>query len=170
MHFRLFILPRTMRHVISLSPVRQVLSLSLPPLYGPFLLPCQGCGLPCLGSLLYVLQLQMSGTADQSKKCKKCTNCRVKILKIIYLHVYYWFCEHDYDNPVNVTKKYQGAYTCTTLAYRQEYRHRVDNVIESSLREIIGRKNFALIKLNLNFCETTIYDNKVFLENLVAVH
>ena len=40
--------------------------------------------------------------------------------------------------------------------------------IESSLREIIGSKNFALINLSLNFCETTIYDNKVFLENLVA--
>ena len=48
--------------------------------------------------------------------------------------------------------------------------HRVDSVIESSLREIIGSKNFALINLSLNFCETTIYDNKVFLENLVAVH
>ena len=46
--------------------------------------------------------------------------------------------------------------------------HRVDSVIESSLREIIGSKNFALINLNLNFCETTIYD-KVFLENLVAI-
>ena len=50
------------------------------------------------------------------------------------------------------------------------YDHRVDSVIESSLREIIGRKNFALINLSLNFCETTIHDNKVFLENLVAVH
>ena len=47
--------------------------------------------------------------------------------------------------------------------------HRVDSVIESSLQEIIGSKNFALINLSLNFCETTIYD-KVFLENLVAVH
>ena len=35
--------------------------------------------------------------------------------------------------------------------------------MESSLREIIGIKNFALINLSLNFCETTIYD-KVFLE------
>ena len=51
-----------------------------------------------------------------------------------------------------------------------QYFHRVDSVIESSLREIIGSKNFALINLSLNFCETTIYDNKVFLENLVAVH
>ena len=49
-------------------------------------------------------------------------------------------------------------------------RHRVVNVIESSLRKIIGSKNFALINLSLNFCETTIYDKKVFLENLVAVH
>ena len=48
--------------------------------------------------------------------------------------------------------------------------HRVDSVIESSLREIIGSKNFALINLSIDFCETTIYDNKVFLENLVAVH
>ena len=37
------------------------------------------------------------------------------------------------------------------------------------MREIIGSKKFALINLSLNFCETTIYDNKVFLENLVAV-
>ena len=42
--------------------------------------------------------------------------------------------------------------------------HRVDSVIESSLREIIGSKNFALIK---KICETTIYENKVFHENLV---
>ena len=47
--------------------------------------------------------------------------------------------------------------------------HRVDSVIERSLREIIGSKNFALINLSLNFCDKTIYD-KVFLENLVAVH
>ena len=50
------------------------------------------------------------------------------------------------------------------------YRHRVDSVIESSLREIKGSKNFALINLSLNFCETTIYDNNVFLKILVAVH
>ena len=43
------------------------------------------------------------------------------------------------------------------------YDHRVDSVIESSLREIIGSKKFAVINLSLNFCETTIYDNKVFL-------
>ena len=53
--------------------------------------------------------------------------------------------------------------------YTGQY-HRVDSVIESSFREIIGSINFALINLNLNFCETTIYDNKVFLENLVEVH
>ena len=47
--------------------------------------------------------------------------------------------------------------------------HRVDNVIYSSLLEIIGSKNFALINLSLNFNETTIYD-KVFLENIVVVH
>ena len=47
--------------------------------------------------------------------------------------------------------------------------HRVDSVIDSSLREIIGSKNFELLDLSLNFCKTTIYD-KVFLENLVAVH
>ena len=47
----------------------------------------------------------------------------------------------------------------------------IGSVIESSLREIIGNKNFAYINLSLNFCETTIYyDNKVLLENLVAVH
>ena len=50
------------------------------------------------------------------------------------------------------------------------FNHRVDSVIESSLREILGSKNFALINLSFNFCEATIYDNKVFLENLVAVH
>ena len=38
-----------------------------------------------------------------------------------------------------------------------------------ALREIIGSKNYALINLSLNFYETTIYDKKVFLENLVAV-
>ena len=48
--------------------------------------------------------------------------------------------------------------------------HSVDSVIESSLSEIIGSKNFALINLSLNFCDTTIYDNKVFLENSVAAH
>ena len=48
--------------------------------------------------------------------------------------------------------------------------HRVDSVIESSLREIIGRKNFALIDLSLNVCETTIYDNKVFKKFIVAVN
>ena len=53
--------------------------------------------------------------------------------------------------------------------YRRSH-HRVDSVIESSLREIIGRKKIALINLSLNFCETTIYDNKVFLENIIAVH
>ena len=47
---------------------------------------------------------------------------------------------------------------------------RVDSLIESSLREIIGNKNFVFINLSLNFCETTINDNKVFLENLVTVH
>ena len=53
--------------------------------------------------------------------------------------------------------------------YPKRY-HRVDSVIESSLREITGSKKFALINLSLNFCETTIHDNKVLLENLVAVH
>ena len=55
---------------------------------------------------------------------------------------------------------YTGVWSC----------HRVDSVIESSLQEIIGSKNFVLIYLSLNFCEKTIYDNKAFLENLVAVH
>ena len=50
------------------------------------------------------------------------------------------------------------------------HQHRVDSVIESSFREIIGSsKNFVLINLGLNFCDTTIYDNKLFLENLVVV-
>ena len=35
--------------------------------------------------------------------------------------------------------------------------HRVDSVIESSLLEIIGIRNFAFINLSLNFCETAIY-------------
>ena len=48
--------------------------------------------------------------------------------------------------------------------------HRVVSVIESSLREIIGSKNFALINFSSNFCETTKYDISVFIENLVAVH
>ena len=52
---------------------------------------------------------------------------------------------------------------------RRSY-HRVDSVIESSFREIIGIKNFALINLSLNFCKTTKYDNKVFLKIFVAVH
>ena len=58
----------------------------------------------------------------------------------------------------------------TVHNYFSKYHHRVDSVIESSLREIIGNKDFALINLSLNFCETTAYDNKVFRENLVAVH
>ena len=49
------------------------------------------------------------------------------------------------------------------------FNHRIDSVIDS-LREIVGSKNFALINLSFNFCETTIYDNKAFIENLVAVH
>ena len=57
---------------------------------------------------------------------------------------------------------------CAAFLTECVYYHRVDSVLESSLREIIGSKNFALINLSLNFCETTIYD-KVFLENLVAV-
>ena len=36
--------------------------------------------------------------------------------------------------------------------------NRVDSVIESSLREIIVSKNFALVNLSLNFCQTTIND------------
>ena len=54
--------------------------------------------------------------------------------------------------------------------FEVEFYHRVDSIIESSLREIIGSNNFALINFRMNFCETAIYDNKVFLENLVAVH
>ena len=50
------------------------------------------------------------------------------------------------------------------------YYHRVDSVIESPWQEIVGSKNFALMNLTLNFCETTIYDNEVFLENSIVVH
>ena len=60
-------------------------------------------------------------------------------------------------------KTHPDVYSPTSL------HHRVDSVIESSFREMIGSKNFALINMSLNFCETTTYDNKVFLENLVAV-
>ena len=42
--------------------------------------------------------------------------------------------------------------------------------MDSSLREMLGSKNIAIINLNLNFCETTINDNKVILENLIKVH
>ena len=41
---------------------------------------------------------------------------------------------------------------------RESVHHRVDSVIESSLQEIIGSKNFALINLSWNFCETPKYD------------
>ena len=51
-----------------------------------------------------------------------------------------------------------------------EIYHREDSVIESPLREIIESKQLSLSNLSLNFCETAIYDDKVFLENLVAVH
>ena len=63
----------------------------------------------------------------------------------------------------------QGQLSTTCRGILSEVAHRVDSAIESSLREIIGSKNFALINLSLNFCETTIYD-KVFLENLAEVH
>ena len=66
--------------------------------------------------------------------------------------------------------KIQMAWLSSWPINWKPFNHRVDSVIESSLRKIIGSKNFALINLSLNFCETTIYDNKVFLENLVAVH
>ena len=56
------------------------------------------------------------------------------------------------------------------VARNSGFNQRVGSVMESSLREIRGSKNFALINMSLNFCETTIYDNKLFLENLVAVH
>ena len=39
---------------------------------------------------------------------------------------------------------------------------RVDSVIASLLREIIGSKNFPFINLSSNFCETTIHDKKIF--------
>ena len=42
--------------------------------------------------------------------------------------------------------------------------------MESSLREIVGRKNFALVNSSLNFRDTAADDNKVILENLDDVH
>ena len=59
------------------------------------------------------------------------------------------------------------SFSCTKKR-KKEVPYRVDGVIESSLLEIIGSKNFAFINLSLNICEKTIY-NKVFPENLVAV-
>ena len=47
--------------------------------------------------------------------------------------------------------------------------HIVNSVIESSLQEIIGRKNFALVNLSWNFTEVIIKANKVIRENLVTV-
>ena len=41
--------------------------------------------------------------------------------------------------------------------------------MESSLREIIGSKNLALINLSLD-CSETSRNDKVIQENLVAVH
>ena len=76
---------------------------------------------------------------------------------------------HTVNTKTMELSKLHGIYfSCFTKPYF-EYHHRVDSAIESSLREITGSKNFALINLRLNFCETTIYDNKVFIENLVAV-
>ena len=63
-----------------------------------------------------------------------------------------------------------GSTPLHSRPHARKMHHRVDSVIESSFREIIGSQNFALINLSLYFCETIIYDNKVFLENLVAVH
>ena len=75
--------------------------------------------------------------------------------------------------PAGVTLEVVGeptqSWSANHNATSRALRHIIDCVIESSLREIIGSKNFALINLSLNFSETTIYD-KVFLENLVAVH
>ena len=34
------------------------------------------------------------------------------------------------------------------------------------MRELLASKKKSLINLTLNFCETTKYDNKEFLENL----
>ena len=65
---------------------------------------------------------------------------------------------------------YGSAPAAGPVSLSWESEPRVDSVIVSSFREIIGSKNFALINLSLNVCERTMYDNKVFLENLVAVH
>ena len=50
----------------------------------------------------------------------------------------------------------------TYLEAKRRFSHRVDSVIESSVREIIGSKNFALNNLSINFCETRMYNNKYF--------
>ena len=76
---------------------------------------------------------------------------------------YNWLCT-IYPRHATV----QDTTGCAPYTLRSPLYHKVDSVIESSLWEIIGRKSFALINLSLNFCETTIYDNKVFLENLTT--
>ena len=76
------------------------------------------------------------------------------------------------STPQQYDGQYDGGTSFSSRMNRRvytKYGHRVDSVLESSLPEIIRSKNFALIKLSLKFCETTIYDNKVFIENLVAV-
>ena len=40
--------------------------------------------------------------------------------------------------------------------------------LKSSLQEIIRSKNFALINLRLNFCETSRNDKIIIIENLLA--
>ena len=47
---------------------------------------------------------------------------------------------------------------------------RVDSVIECALLQIVGCKNFAVVILSFNFCETSKNDVNVILENLAAVH
>ena len=80
----------------------------------------------------------------------------------------------NYFRVVNVQSNFSDKFNFSRgIVYvhtSSRFQHRVDSVIESSLRKIKGSKNFALINFSLNFCETTIYDNKAFPENLVAVH
>ena len=76
----------------------------------------------------------------------------------------------DHWRPPECMDVYPEETSFTVPEIRRWCHHRVDSVIESSLREIIESKTFALINLSLNFCETTIYDSKVFLNHLVALH
>ena len=72
----------------------------------------------------------------------------------VSLHVYYIYNDQRYRGPNN-TQVYYITLTVdinnsiASYLLAREYLHRVDSVIESSLREII--RQFALINLSLNF-------------------